>query len=91
MLLEEALLSVEQNSVGCDLKEAYAQAGEYFDTSPERDCPRQIRVSANSCQLLGSPIGHRRNRQCPDAVLSFNDAILFERLSCFFAVGNGLV
>ena len=39
------VLIVEQKSVGRDLKEAYEQAGEYFDALPERDRPRYILVS----------------------------------------------
>ncbi len=39
------VLIVEQKSAGRDLKEAYEQAGEYFDALPERDRPRYILVS----------------------------------------------
>ena len=39
------MLIVEQKSAGRDLKAAYAQAGEYFDTLPERERPRYILVS----------------------------------------------
>jgi len=38
-------LLVEQKSAGRDLKQAYGQAGEYFDALPERDRPRYILVS----------------------------------------------
>ena len=39
------VLIVEQKSAGRDLKEAYGQAGEYFDALPERERPRYILVS----------------------------------------------
>ncbi len=39
------VLLVEQKSAGRSLKEAYEQAGEYFDSLPERDRPRYILVS----------------------------------------------
>ena len=39
------VLLVEQKSAGRDLREAYEQAGEYFDALPERDRPRFILVS----------------------------------------------
>ena len=39
------VLLVEQKSAGRDLRKAYAQAGEYFDALPERECPRFILVS----------------------------------------------
>ena len=39
------VLIVEQKSEGRDLKRAYGQAGEYFDSLPERDRPRYILVS----------------------------------------------
>ena len=39
------VLIVEQKSAGRDLKRAYGQAGEYFDSLPERDRPRYILVS----------------------------------------------
>ena len=38
-------LLVEQKSAGRDLKEAYGQAGEYFDALPEHERPRYILVS----------------------------------------------
>ena len=38
-------LIVEQKSAGRDLKEAYGQAGEYFDALPEHERPRYILVS----------------------------------------------
>ena len=38
-------LIVEQKSAGRDLGRAYGQAGEYFDSLPERDRPRYILVS----------------------------------------------
>ena len=38
-------LIVEQKSAGRDLGHAYGQAGEYFDSLPERDRPRYILVS----------------------------------------------
>ena len=39
------VLIVEQKSEGRDLEVAYGQAGEYFDSLPERDRPRYILVS----------------------------------------------
>ena len=39
------ILIVEQKSEGRDLEVAYGQAGEYFDSLPERDRPRYILVS----------------------------------------------
>ena len=39
------VLIVEQKSAGVDLAAAYGQAGEYFDSLPERDRPRYILVS----------------------------------------------
>ena len=39
------VLIVEQKSAGRDLTRAYGQAGEYFDSLPERDRPRYILVS----------------------------------------------
>ena len=39
------VLIVEQKSAGRDLARAYGQAGEYFDSLPERDQPRYILVS----------------------------------------------
>ena len=39
------VLVVEQKSEGRDLKRAYEQAGEYFDSLPERERPRYILVS----------------------------------------------
>ena len=39
------VLIVEQKSAGRDLARAYGQAGEYFDSLPERDRPRYILVS----------------------------------------------
>lgn len=39
------VLIVEQKSAGRDLSAAYGQAGEYFDSLPERDRPRYILVS----------------------------------------------
>ena len=39
------VLIVEQKSAGRDLAAAYGQAGEYFDSLPERDRPRYILVS----------------------------------------------
>ena len=39
------VLIVEQKSAGRDLKDAYGQAGEYFDSLPERERPRYILVS----------------------------------------------
>ncbi len=39
------VLIVEQKSAGRDLKEAYEQAGEYFDALPEHRRPRYILVS----------------------------------------------
>ena len=39
------VLIVEQKSAGRDLAHAYGQAGEYFDSLPERDRPRYILVS----------------------------------------------
>ena len=39
------VLIVEQKSAGRDLAVAYGQAGEYFDSLPERDRPRYILVS----------------------------------------------
>ena len=39
------VLLVEQKSAGRDLREAYEQAGEYFDALPERERPRFILVS----------------------------------------------
>ena len=39
------LLIVEQKSAGRDLALAYGQAGEYFDSLPERERPRYILVS----------------------------------------------
>ncbi len=39
------VLIVEHKSAGRDLKEAYEQAGEYFDALPEHDRPRYILVS----------------------------------------------
>ena len=47
-------------------------------------------AGGGSLQLLGRPSGHRRYRQCPNAFLLLYDAILLERLPCFFDVGNGL-
>ena len=38
-------LIVEQKSASRDLGRAYGQAGEYFDSLPERDRPRYILVS----------------------------------------------
>ena len=40
-----AVLLVEQKSAGRDLKAAYGQAGEYFDSLPERDRTRYVLVS----------------------------------------------
>ena len=39
------VLIVEQKSAGRDLTRAYGQAGEYFDSLPERERPRYILVS----------------------------------------------
>ena len=39
------VLLVEQKSAGRDLEKAYGQAGEYFDSLPERDRPRYILTS----------------------------------------------
>ena len=39
------VLIVEQKSAGRDLEVAYGQAGEYFDSLPERERPRYILVS----------------------------------------------
>ena len=39
------VLLVEQKSAGRDLRNAYEQAGEYFDALPERERPRYILVS----------------------------------------------
>ena len=39
------VLIIEQKSAGRDLGHAYGQAGEYFDSLPERDRPRYILVS----------------------------------------------
>lgn len=39
------VLIIEQKSAGRDLTIAYGQAGEYFDSLPERDRPRYILVS----------------------------------------------
>ncbi len=39
------MLLVEQKSAGRDLKEAYGQAGSYFDALPEKDRPRYILLS----------------------------------------------
>ena len=41
------VLIVEQKSEGRDLEVAYGQAGEYFDSLPERERPRYILVSAS--------------------------------------------
>ena len=43
--VEDASLLVEQKSAGRDLALAYGQAGEYFDSLPERERPRYILVS----------------------------------------------